>query len=84
MTTMIYKLETLNRYLENGKKRLEKDIVYWEEQIEEFGEDEVIMSHTYGETLNIVKKQLDFKLKELEENYRLIEMLTETIEMDVI
>ncbi len=80
ISIMIYKLQSLNMYIEKDIEQIKEDIEYWEEQVKEFGEDEVIMSNTYGEVLKITNKQLEFKLKELKENYRLIDVLTNKIE----
>lgn len=84
-TTLIAKLSMLNRYLEEDKERMEKDIAYWQEQVEKFGEYKTIISITYGEALNRRKLQLEVCVKEIKENHRLIASLWDEInEVEVV
>lgn len=79
ISIMIHKLHTLNMHIEKDIERIKEDIEYWEEQIKEFGEDETVSGNTYGEVLTISKEQLKYKLKELQENYRLIDLLDDEV-----
>ena len=79
MTIIMCKIQSLNMHIEKDIERIKEDIEYWEEQIKEFGEDETVSGNTYGEVLTISKEQLKYKLKELQENYRLIDLLDDEV-----
>lgn len=74
-----FKLGRLNRYIERDIESTKEQIKFWEEQISEFGEETRFSEDglTYKEVLELSKSNLDSFLKNIEENNRIIEQLTE-------